>query len=174
MGNDDFMERLCSLQRIPHPNRRGDGNAVIRKCYSAGFRKRTEVCECFALLTYSDSTNGKYTAGTLRLALFQHIVHLLGGVQHRLCVGHTGNRSESACCGCCTACDDILLVGKAGVTEMHMHVHQTGGNDLSGAVDGLVAFCGNARGNGGDHAALQQQIHGRQRLILRVNNTAVF
>ena len=92
--------------------------------------------------------------------LFQHIFHLFRGVQHGLGVGHTGHGGKSARCRRRAAGDDVLLIGKAGIAEVDVHIYKARGKIQPGAVDDLMALGGDACGQGGDDTVFHQKISG--------------
>ena len=160
VGDDNFMQLFCGFQSVTHPNRRSDGNTVVGKSYGTGSSQRVKIRQRFALLSHGHCADGQHMAEALLFALFQHIFHLLRGIQHGLGIGHAGNGGKAARCCCRAAGDDVLFISKTGIPEVNVHIHKTRSKIQPGAVDDFVPLGGNSRCQSGDHAVLYQKIHG--------------
>ena len=74
--------------------------------------------------------------------LFQHILQCLRLIYRRLGVGHQHHRGHTTPCRSRRPGIDILLVGKPGVSEMHVHIHQSGQNCETCGIDHLTGLTG--------------------------------
>lgn len=71
------------------------------------------------------------------------IADLLRSVHHRIGVGHAGHRSNAAVSGGGSTGKNVFFVGEAGVTQMYVHVHQTGAHHKTVRIDYLVSLLTN-------------------------------
>ena len=170
----DFMELFGGFQGIPHPNCRGNGYAVVGKRHGAGLSQLVKIRQHFALLSNGYGADGEHMAEALIFSLFQHIFHLLRGVQHGLGVGHAGHGGKAACRRCGAAGDDVLLIGKAGIPEVDVHIYKARGKIQPGAVDDLMTLGGDPRRQCGDGFAFHQQIHGCGSQCDRIDDKSIF
>ena len=89
----------------------------------------------------------------------QMLVAVGGGIQ----VGHSAHLGVAATGAGHRPRADGLLIRKTRLTQMHVHIHETGKNSKAVQFKNMIrAFSGKPAATGGDNTVLHHQIHGKQ------------
>ena len=158
VAHEDLAEHLAVVHATAHHAGTLDTAAVIGESDSAAGDHIAHLGKSLALEAARASARGEHAAmangGSTRLDVLDN----RAVIGHGIGVGHGANAGETALGGSTGAALDVLLVLITGLTEMNMHVNETGNEILArhiedGGVTRLEVGC-----DSGDLIALDQNI----------------
>ena len=140
MGHDDGVELVGVVHDAAHHAGVLDAVAVVGEHRRAVGIHVAHVGEHLALQILGAGAGHHDAALPHGRGAGFHIFHGHGVVDHRARVRHGAHRGESAMGRRAGAGGDVLLLLLARIAEVHVHVHEAGGDDLAGevALDALL------------------------------------
>ena len=125
MEADGHVQLCGDLHGTAHQFRIQQGHSVIRESYGPCHCQLLHIRQLFSLHPHGHIGAGGHMNACLR-SLIQDIMQRLLTVHRRLRVRHQYHCGHAAFCCCRSTGVDIFLCRKAGIPEMHMHIHQPG------------------------------------------------
>ena len=102
-----------------------------------------------------------------------HVFHGHGVVDHRARVRHGAHRGETTVGRRAGTRGDVLLLLLTRIAEVHVHVHEAGGDDLAGEVALDALLQGKALADLDDLAVADEDVGGFVQTDLRVDHVRV-
>ena len=124
METDGHIQLCGDLHGPSHQFRVQQGHTVIRESHSTSRCQLLHIRQLFSLHAYGHVSTGRHMDPRLR-SLVQDILQGLLTVHSGLRVRHQHHGGHTALRRCRSSGVDIFLRCKTGISEMHMHIHQS-------------------------------------------------
>ena len=150
------------------------GLSVLADGRNSGIHHPVDIRQFFSHHTLCDRAYLKHMDQRMLSRLVFHIIDTVRIVNDRFCVRHCKHRCHTTL-GCRHRTgDDILLMGQARISEMHMHIDQTRHYITACRVDHFRGAVRNLLLNLGDPAVLDQHVTDLVQPAVRIDDMSVF
>ena len=174
MGKDNKILPVGTDEGVPHQVCVHHRHAVIRQGNCTGFFQSLGIRQGLALLPHGNRGDGQHINAAALGSAFIDIAHPLRAIDHRFGVGHAGDGGKAAMGSSVGAGNNVLFIGKTGVTEVNMDINKAGADRQSGGIQYLSALALQILANTYDLAVFDQDIGNMLGTQHRINQITIF